>query len=75
MKNFSFLGGGDFTGQAFCFTLDGRFVEAWEYVNGKRIGPYEVATIKQFMRNNISLENKNYESVSLGHSMPTRLFG
>lgn len=73
MKNFSFLGGGDFTGQAFCFTLDGRFVEAWEYVNGKRIGPYEVATIKQFMRNNISLENKNYESVSLGHSMPTRL--
>ena len=35
MANFRYLGGGDFTGYVFCSTLEGEFVKAFGYTNGR----------------------------------------
>ena len=38
LKNFRYLGGGNFTGRVFCSTLDGKFVKAFGYSNGQLQG-------------------------------------
>ena len=35
VANFRYLGGGDFTGYVFCSTLEGEFVKAFGYTNGR----------------------------------------
>ena len=35
VKDFRYLGGGDFTGYVFCSTLEGEFVKAFGYTNGR----------------------------------------
>ncbi len=42
MKNFRYLGGGDFTGKVFCSTLEGEFVKAFGYTDGKMNGTLTV---------------------------------
>ena len=38
LENFRYLGGGDFTGRVFCSTLEGEFVKAFGYTDGRLSG-------------------------------------
>ena len=42
VDDFHFLGGGDFTGMAFCSELNGRFVVAYAYANGRKTKALDV---------------------------------
>lgn len=72
MKNFRYLGGGEFTGTLFCSTLEGKLIEACLYNNGKRTGIVEVATRKKLAAKNIHLNKGSYESIVLHQSIKTR---
>lgn len=72
MKNFRYLGGSDFTGIVFCSTLEGRFVEACQYTNGKRSGRVEISIKKQLEAKGIDFKNESYESVVLHQNIKTR---
>jgi len=40
LENFRYLGGGDFTGRVFCSTLEGEFVKAFGYTDGRLSVPF-----------------------------------
>lgn len=69
MANFRYLGGSNFTGKVFASTLDGRFVEVSQYVNGKFVGLLKIATRKQLAENNIDItDDPFYESIVFAQS-------
>ncbi|MDE5611696.1 MAG: hypothetical protein K2I90_06725, partial [Odoribacter sp.] len=72
VKNFRYLGGGNFTGKVFCSTLEGHFVEASQYVKGRFISLLEVTTRKKLAENKESLDSLSYESVRLASAIKTR---
>ena len=64
MNNFRYLGGGDFTGKVFCSTLEGRFVEVCQYVNGRRAGSLKATTRSQLEARGVDLNTMSYESIT-----------
>ena len=64
MNNFRYLGGGDFTGKVFCSTLEGRFVEVCQYVNGHRAGSLKATTRSQLEARGVDLNTMSYESIT-----------
>ena len=64
MNNFCYLGGGDFTGKVFCSTLEGRFVEVCQYVNGRRAGSLKATTRSQLEARGVDLNTMSYESIT-----------
>ena len=64
MNNFCYLGGGDFTGKVFCSTLEGRFVEVCQYVNGHRAGLLKATTRSQLEARGVDLNTMSYESIT-----------
>lgn len=61
-----------FTGRVFCSTLDGRFVEACQYVNGRRIGLLRVATRKHLEERGFDLGTETYQTVALANGVLTK---
>ncbi|MDE7074348.1 MAG: hypothetical protein K2O69_04770 [Odoribacter sp.] len=72
IENFRYLGGGNFTGKVFCSTLDGHFVEASQYVNGRFVGMLDVTTRKQLSERGESLQGTSYESIMLSSAVKTK---
>lgn len=64
MTGFRYLGGGTFTGKVFVSTLEGRFVEASRYVEGRFAGKLRVTTRKRLHEKDIKMEDTSYEAIS-----------
>lgn len=60
IENFKYLGGNNFTGMVFCSTLEGKFVKAFGYTNGKLNGTLCTRITNQG-DSLCSQENSNYE--------------
>lgn len=65
IKNFRYLGGGNFTGKVFCSTLEGRLIEVYQYINGKRGHTIKVIKRSNLTKKGINLENDSYESIRI----------
>ena len=70
-KNFRYLGGEGFNGRVFCSTLEGRFVEAWQYVDGKRFR-LQVTTRRHLLERGDDLSSGEYQALSLTNGISTR---
>lgn len=71
IQNFRYLGGEGFNGRVFCSTLDGRFVEAWQYVDGKRY-PLQVTTRRHLLEQGDDLSSGEYQALTLSNGIITR---
>lgn len=71
IRNFRYLGGSGFNGRVFCSTLDGRFVEAWQYVDGER-SRLAVTTRRHLQEQGDDLSSGEYQSLSLLNGITTR---
>lgn len=71
IRNFRYLGGGNFTGKVFCSTLEGHFVEASQYVKGRFVGRLHVTTRRKLGEKEAGLDGMSYESVRLTSAVKT----
>lgn len=72
LKNFRYLGGGDFTGRVFCSTLDGKFVKAFGYSNGQLQGQLLVMKRSELSRHAEGKEIDNYSTIKLQEGTRTK---
>lgn len=63
IENFRYLGGGDFTGKVFVSTLEGRFVEASQYVKGRFVRKLRVFTRQELESEGEKWDDFCYESI------------
>lgn len=66
MAAFRYLGGkGNFTGKVFCSTLSGEFIEAAQYVGGRRAGLLNIMTGSRLQSQGVNLGQEPYETIRL----------
>ena len=63
--NFSYLGGGDFRGTVLCSTLDGTFIEAYAYKDGRKTQALSVIPTKELTKANLKPEKAEYMTFRL----------
>ena len=68
LKEFRYLGGGSFSGKVFCSTLEGKFVKAFGYTDGKLNGTLNTRVRK--VSSKTAPEDEVYSRLSFGE-MPT----
>ena len=72
MENFRYLGGGDFTGRVFCSTLEGEFVKAFGYTNGRLEGRLLVMRRSELAKHAEEDHYEHYSTIKLQEGMKTK---
>ena len=72
LENFRYLGGGDFTGRVFCSTLEGEFVKAFGYTDGRLSGRLLVMKRTELARHAGEGQYDHYSTIRLAEGMKTR---
>lgn len=70
MENFRYLGGGDFTGNVFCSTLEGEYVKAFGYKDGKMMGTLTVMRRSQLAEHSVEDSLEEYSSFRIDEYLP-----
>lgn len=71
-ENFRYLGGGNFTGWGFCSTLEGDFIKAYGYTDGKINGLLTVMRKSELQKHASEEFAQNYSSISFQEGILTR---
>lgn len=72
MESFRYLGGGNFTGRVFCSMLDGTFVKAFGYKDGRLCGRLFVTKRSALSQSGNETFHENCSAIRLQHGVPTR---
>ena len=72
LENFRYLGGGDFTGRVFCSTLEGEFVKAFGYTDGRLSGRLLVMKRSELAGHAGEGQYDHYSTIRLAEGMKTR---
>ena len=72
LENFRYLGGGDFTGRVFCSTLEGEFVKAFGYTDGRLSGRLLVMKRSEIAGHAGEGQYDHYSTIRLAEGMKTR---
>ena len=72
LENFRYLGGGDFTGRVFCSTLEGEFVKAFGYTDGRLSGRLLVMKRSELAKHAGEGLYDHYSTIRLAEGMKTR---
>ena len=72
LEIFHYLGGGDFTGRVFCSTLEGEFVKAFGYTDGRLSGRLLVMKRTELARHAVEGQYDHYSTIRLAEGMKTR---
>lgn len=64
-ENFSYLGGGDFSGTALCSALDGTYIDAYAYKNGRKTQALQVIPTAELTKENLTPEKAEYMTFRL----------
>ena len=72
LETFHYLGGGDFTGRVFCSTLEGEFVKAFGYTDGRLSGRLLVMKRTELARHAGEGQYDHYSTIRLAEGMKTR---
>lgn len=64
-EHFSYLGGGDFSGTALCATLDGTFLDAYAYRDGRKTQALKVVPTIELTKENLKPENAEYMNLRI----------
>lgn len=64
-KNFSYLGGGNFSGTVLCSNLNGGLIDAYAYKNGHKIQALYVIPKEELLQNEVLPENAKYMTFKL----------
>ena len=71
LENFRYLGGGDFTGRVFCSTLEGEFVKAFGYTDGRLSGRLLVMKRSELAKH-VKGQYEHYSTIRLSEGMKTK---
>ena len=69
LEIFHYLGGGDFTGRVFCSTLEGEFVKAFGYTDGRLSGRLLVMKRTELARHAGEGQYDHYSTIRLAEGM------
>ena len=73
LDSFRYLGGqGNFTGKVFCSTLDGHFVEAHQYIDGKYFSKVQAIPRAHLDKLGVDLSDVSYESITFSSGSLSR---